>query len=201
MITDELLFALQDPTIAAVSDADALTALQTPTSYTPRTTPITFTTLNGAAVWGFTKTATFKATLKAVVAAGGTNGAVADNLLGLLDGPGFYANDPQVSDMVPTFVALGNNTITTADASLALGTPVYRVVGSYVLADVTAARAALANYVAVQSLISQVMQFSATTVNETLNPMLTAIRAGQTVTVPASIDDLLAAWKTANGGG
>lgn len=144
-VTPALLAALTDPTIAAMSDADAATALSTPT-YTPRTEPITLTTLSGTAVWGFQKAVAFHAALQAVAAGtDAANAALATTLLKMLEGPGFFATDPQVSAMVPTFVALGGGTVTADDGNLAIGIPTYAAGGPVAVADVTAARAQMAH--------------------------------------------------------
>jgi hypothetical protein len=140
----QLLVALADPTISAMSDADAAAALSTPT-YTPRTAPITLTTLSGSDVWGFQKTAAYRAALQTVAAGtDATNAGLASTLLSILEGPGFYASDPQVSSMLTTFVALGGGTVTLDDGNLAVGVPTYAAGAPVATADVTAARAQMA---------------------------------------------------------
>jgi hypothetical protein len=140
-----LIDLLATPAYRDLSDEDALALASVPIK-TPRPDPITWTTLNGSNIWGFTKTAAFKATLRAVIGAGGENGAAADNLFGMLDGGGLHASDPQAPSMAPAFVAMGNGTVTDDDAAKALYSSIAYPAGGNApptLEEIQAARARL----------------------------------------------------------
>lgn len=135
-----LFIALSEPVIAAMSDADAAASLSAPI-LAVRPGRLTMTDL--IAVWGMTIAATFRGGLKIAIAGGGQMGAVADTVLGLLDGPGFDASDPNVAQTLPVLISANLCTAEEAQAVIYLP-PTYRCGAPVTAADVTAARAAMA---------------------------------------------------------
>ncbi len=145
-----LATALADPAIAKLSDADAATALSAPI-ITPRTGVITSLTLSQSTALGFAGAATLRATLQAAITTGqaspagssqATAGAFAANLLGLLDGPGIMASDPQIPAISQQLVTAG--LLTQDQVNSVLTVTSYRCGGVVAASDVTAARTALA---------------------------------------------------------
>jgi hypothetical protein len=192
-----LIDLLATPAYRDLSDEDALALASVPIK-TPRPDPITWTTLNGSNIWGFTKTAAFKATLRAVIGAGGENGAAADNLFGMLDGGGLHASDPQAPSMAPAFVAMGNGTVTDDDAAKALYSSITYPAGGTAppaLEDIQAARAKLATILPLRTLREQVSTF-ADYAGPAIDQLLSRAGDGETVSVP-TLAELLASFEGA----
>lgn len=149
-----LINSLMNPSVSGLSPSGILTYFNTPI-YTPRTDPITITSLSSVSIWGFNKTAAFCAALDFVVASGGMYGAVASNLLRILTSTGFSTSDPQVAAMVPSFVALGGGTITLDDANFAIAIPSYIAGSGITIDDINSAFAQINYTTQAQSLYSQ----------------------------------------------
>jgi hypothetical protein len=136
---NQLISALSDPSLSALSDADAAAALNAPV-LTPRRERITVTTLSADAVWGPTKTGAF---LRKLDAASQTSDD-AFAALRVLSGPGFDVSDPAARRAAAMFVSA--QLCSQPDADVALNTVSYPAGAPDVTeADVTAARATIAN--------------------------------------------------------
>lgn len=123
----------------SLSDAEVAALVNAPV-LTPRTGMITYTAVG--AILGAAKAITLRATLLGAVAQNGPLAPAAGYVDSLLGGPGFDASNADVQAMASQFVAAG--VLTQADATLLLNTTSY-VCGDLVqVADVTAARAAMA---------------------------------------------------------
>jgi hypothetical protein len=170
-----LIQFLQLPANTGLSDADAAAGASAPI-YTPRTTPVTITTLAGYDSWGFAKATAALAAFQAVANTGGANGAQAALLIAILTGPGLLASDPQVATLANSFVAMSGGALVDSDVPLALNTASY-LAGQIVQAsDVTAARAQMAFAASIIPLQNQIISF--------YNSAITAVQgftAGQTV--------------------
>lgn len=137
----QLDIALSEPAISAMNDAGAASALSAPI-LTPKNSRVTSTTLGSAGVWGVAAAATLKATLKAMIAAGGSNGAMADYVLGVLEGAGFDPGDAGAIATAQLFVAAG--VVTQNQINLAFFDVSYSCGGVVTIQDVAAGRARLA---------------------------------------------------------
>jgi hypothetical protein len=187
-ISPFLLNALANPTIVAIADdTAAATALSAPT-YTSLNTFVTFTELGAA--WGATRAAQVQQTLQAASAAGN---ALAGYALTILSGKGFLPSNANAAETIAALVTAGICTQDEANAATcSVSYPLGYVVAT---ADVTAARAVLAQYQQIVSLQTQLPQFFGNAMNEVLAPMLASLLAGNAVTVPASIDAMLTTWE------
>jgi hypothetical protein len=182
-INPNLLNALTPTNIVAMSDADAATALSVPT-YTPLTSPVTITSLGAA--WGAIRAATVYATLKGIAASADPSAPLVSMVVAVLTGPGFDATNAQL-------VTAG--VCTQAEAYAATCSVSYPLVAPVATADVTAARAVLANWTAAQTLV----RFLAWAINEVAMPLPNAIAAGTATAVP-TIDALWTQYQgTLNG--
>jgi hypothetical protein len=189
-INPNLLNALTPTNIVAMSDADAATALSVPT-YTPLTSPVTITSLGAA--WGAIRAATVYATLKGIAASADPSAPLVSMVVAVLTGPGFDATNAQSQATIAQLVTAG--VCTQAEAYAATCSVSYPLVAPVATADVTAARAVLANWTAAQTLV----RFLAWAINEVAMPLPNAIAAGTATAVP-TIDALWTQYQvTLNG--
>lgn len=143
------------PSLAALSDADAATALSSPI-LALRTDPITYTTLGRVDVLGTDAAAALTKTLAQAAASGDAASVYADKVLSV----GFLATDPGAATFAQKLVTAG--LCTQAQAITVLNVVSYRCDDVVTAADVTTARAALAlsaDYLACRRKVAALMDW------------------------------------------
>ena len=193
-----LLSALRDPAMVPLSDTAAAAALSI-AIIAARPGLITSLVLNRADVWGFAKTSAVKAALNAAVLNGQTAApnsqafslaAQANNLIGLLDGPGLIATDPQVATVAAGLVLAG--LVTQADLNTVLTVTTFRCGVPVTAGDVTTARARLTAETTLARLQSQ-NQAGQQAVAQLLAMTRTALSSSTATTLPTAAQ-LIAAY-------
>ena len=196
-ISPALLNALANPTIVAITDDTAAATAVNPVTFIPVTDPVTYASLCDS--WGTLRANEVFAELQSAAANTNFSAQVQSDAKAAvitLTSTGFKMSSAKSVEAIAGLVALG--LCTQDEANSATCTAVYEIgTAATPPAEVTATRAVLANYQALQTLQTQSMQFFGFAVNETIQPMVSQLLAGNAVTVPASIDAMLSAWRAA----
>ena len=162
-VNTKLLDAIiaSNPALQKSSGISAANAAADPSLASPVTTPstgvVTATTL--VAAWGPTVAATVDAALRAQVAGGGSAGAQAQVILGILYGPGFNPSDPTAQALMASYVTAG--LITQDQANAISVTSSYRTNVAPGADDVTASWARLQGRANAAAIKAQVASYAA----------------------------------------
>jgi hypothetical protein len=153
------------PENTALSSVDLAAKLSAPI-LTPKKTVVTSTSLG--AIWGVTAAATLKATLRGMIADGGSNGDLADYVLGVLEGAGFDPSNAVAVATAQQFVVA--KIITQDQLNAAFYDTSYLCGDVCTAADVDASRARLVRRAAIAAIQQRTGTVIGNWLNEKMNP-------------------------------
>jgi hypothetical protein len=171
---------VQAADIINLSDADAATLLSVPI-FTPRTSPVTYTTLGDA--WNPLDAGAFIVALNAAISSGNSLAIYVDKLL---SGPGFDATNPKTIPTAALLVQAGLCTQNQVDVVLNIIS--YRCGDVVQTSDVTASRARLA-----RNLTLLALQRRINSVVDTFNLTMRSAGANASLTLPIYEDFITSA--------